>query len=100
LLLAGCAGLGPDAMSAFRRPGVPDALCAKVQHGQPLTLSDVITLSRAGVSDGAIIDYLYTFGAHFSLSSADADKLRHDGVSVNLVDYMTGPTSHPSHFDF
>jgi hypothetical protein len=60
-LLGRGAALAPDALPPFRQRAVPDALYAKVEHGIPLTLPDVVTLSRGEVSRGAIIDYLYSF---------------------------------------
>lgn len=99
-LLGNCAALPPDALSAFRQPGVPTPLYAKVVHGDPLNLVNLITLSRAEVSRGAIIDYLYSFGRHFNLTAADISELRREGVGADLIDYMTSPSAHPSKFDF
>ncbi len=99
-LLGNCAALAPDALSAFRKPGVPPALFAKVEGGVPLGLQDVVTLSDADVSKGAIVDYLYSFGRHFNLSPADIAQLHRDGVSPDLIDYMSSPSAHPSPFGF
>jgi len=99
-LYARSAALAPDALSAFQRPGVPWALFAKVEHGIPLALPDVVVLSRAEVSRGAIVDYLYSFGQHFNLTAADVSQLRRDGVSTDLIDYMRSPPAHPSKFVF
>jgi len=99
-VLARCAALAPDALSAFQQPGVPAPLYAKVQHGIPLALPDLVTLSQAGVSHGAIVDYLYSFGQHFRLTPADAAQLYQDGVSADLIDYITSPSARPSKFGF
>ncbi len=99
-LLGRCAALAPDALSAFQQPGVPGALFAKVERGGPLTLPEVIILSRAEVSRGAIVDYLYSFGGHFRLTPEDVSQLRQEGVGADLIDYMTSPYAHPSHFGF
>jgi hypothetical protein len=99
-VIGNCAALAPDALAAFRRPGVPDSLYAKVRHGIPLTLPDVVTLSRADVSRGAIIDYLYSFGTHFYLTTADIRQLRREAVSTDLIDYMTSLPAHPGWFAF
>jgi hypothetical protein len=98
--LAQSAALAPDALALFDKPGVPEALHAKVEHGVPLTLPDVITLAHAEVSRGAIIDYLYSFGRHFRLTTADILELRRQGVSPDLIDYMTSPASHPGWFGY
>lgn len=98
--LARCAALDSTALSAFHLPGVPDTLCSKVEHGIPLTLDDVATLSRAGVSRASIIDYLYTFGGRFNLDPATASQLQSQGVPADLIDYMQSPPAHTSHFAF
>jgi hypothetical protein len=95
-----CAALAPDALAAFQQPGVPVGLCAKVEHGVPLTLSDVVILSRADVSKGAIVDYLYSFGRHFNLTAVDVRELRRENVTWDLIDYMKSPAAHPSPFIF
>jgi hypothetical protein len=95
-----CAALAPDALSVFQKPGVPPALYAKIEHGVPLTLDDVVTLSRADVSRGAMIDYLYSFGRHFRITSAEAAELRRQGVSPDIIDYILSPSSHPPLFAF
>lgn len=99
-MLGRCAALDSDALPAFRQPGVPDGLYDKVEHGVPLTLADVVTLSRADVSRGAIVDYLYSFGEHFHISAGDVSQLREEGVGADLIDYMTSPSAHPSAFGF
>jgi len=99
-LLASGAALAPDALSAFQQPGVPLAVYAKVEREVPLVLPDVVTLSRAGVSKGAIIDYLYSFGEHFRLTAADVRQLRQQEVGADLIEYMTSPSAHPPIFGF
>ena len=99
-LLVKGAALGPDALSAFQKPGVPEGLYEKVEHGIPLALPDVVALSRAQVSGAAIIDYLYSFGRHFNLSPSDVWSLREQGVSPDLLDYMTSAAAHPHQFPF
>ena len=99
-LFGQCAALSPDAMSEFQRPGVPEPLYQKIEHGAPLTLADVVTLSNAQVSGGSIIEYLYSFGEHFRLSASDVAELERDGVRADLIDYMTSPPAHPGPFGF
>jgi hypothetical protein len=99
-MLGRCAALAPDALSAFQQPGLPSGLYAKIEHGIPISLPDVVTLSRAEVSRGAIVDYLYSFGGHFHLSAEDVRQLRQQGVGADLIDYMTSPSSHPSSLGF
>jgi hypothetical protein len=97
---ARCAALDADALSAFQIPGVPPKVYAKVEHGDPLALPDVVTLERAQVSRGSIIAYLYTFGGHVSLTPAEVWNLRRQGVSADLIDYITSPPARASRFGF
>ncbi len=93
-----CAALAPDALSLFQQPGVAEATYEKVERGVPLTLADVVALSKTDVSGGAIIDYLYTYGEHFNLTPADVGELRSEGVRPNLIDYMESTSAHPRPF--
>jgi hypothetical protein len=99
-LLASGAALAPDALSAFQQPHVPASLYAKIEHGIPLALPDVVILSSAGVSKAAIIDYLYSFGHHFHLTASDVRLLQEQQVGADLIDYMTSPPAHPAKFAF
>jgi hypothetical protein len=97
---AKCAALDSYALAPFQIPGVPAPLYAKVEHGDPLTLPDVVTLARSEVSRGAIVAYLYSFGGHFDLSPTDVWNLRRQGVSADLIDYMTGSAARASRFGY
>jgi hypothetical protein len=99
-LMARCAALDRYAMAPFQTPGVPGALYARVEHGAPLTLADVVTLSRVGVSRASIVDYLYSFGHAFRLTPQQVWQLRHAGVSADLLDYMTDPAAHANRLEF
>jgi hypothetical protein len=99
-LLASGAALEQDALSDFQRPGVPPALYAKVERGFPLTLPDVVILTKADVSKGAIIIYLYRFGEHFRLTPADFAYLQREDISGDLIEYMASPDAHPSPIQF
>jgi hypothetical protein len=99
-LAAHCAALDSDALSAFQTPAVPPPLYAKVEHGDPLTLLDVVALARAQVSRGSIVAYLNSFGGHFKPTPADVWNLRRQGVSADLIDYITSPPARASRFGF
>jgi hypothetical protein len=82
LFLAAC---GPDAQqqadyNAVARSGVSPAVYDKMVHGDPLSLSDIVSLSHARVNDGIILRYIRDQGTVYYL---------HDnGVSQSIVDYM------------
>jgi len=56
-----------------------------------MSISDVINLSRAGVSDEVIIQQLSHNGRRFALSSAQIVQLKKAGVSDRVVEAMIDP---------
>jgi hypothetical protein len=90
LFVAAC---GPTAQQqadylAVDRSGAPSAVYDKMVHGDPLSLGDIESLSRAHVNDGVILRYLRNQGAIYTLNSGDVSNLRRAGVSQSIVDYM------------
>jgi len=59
-----------------------------VQKRERLGISDVIVLSKAGVSDEVIIDKIRRTGSVFDLSVEEVEALRKEGVSARVVNYM------------
>ena len=55
---------------------------------QPLTESDIITLTHAGVGDDEIMHRIDNTRSIFRLGADDVVQLRQAGVSVRVVDYM------------
>jgi hypothetical protein len=94
------AAIDAYALSAFQTPAVPPQLYAKIERGDPLTLPDVVTLERAQVSRGSIVAYLYSFGGHFNLSLGEVWNLRRQGVSADVIDYITSPPARTGRFGF
>jgi hypothetical protein len=74
--------------AAVQRSGVSSAIYDKMMHGDPLSIGDICSLARAGVSDGIIIRYIRDQGTFYALNSADFDRLKHAGVSSSVIDYM------------
>jgi hypothetical protein len=104
LFLTAC-GLSPQQKSDYARvqsSGVSSAIYDKMTHGDDLSLYDIKSLSRAGVSDGIILRYLRDRGTVYYLNSDDVASLRKAGVSQSIVDYMlqtpqyNGPSVYPS----
>ncbi len=83
--------------AAVQRAGVSPAIYDKMMHSDPLSISDVCSLSRAGVSDGIIIRYIRDQGTIYTLNSGDFDRLKHAGVSSSVIDFMaqTGYAGYP-----
>jgi hypothetical protein len=90
LALAAC-GLSDQQKADYesvQRAGVSPATYDKMVHGDPLALSDIKNLARAGVSDGVTIRYLRDHETVYVLNSADIADLHKAGVSESVIDYM------------
>jgi len=53
-----------------------------------LSVKDIVTLSRAGVSEDTIIQYIHDQSTVYTLSTSDVSNLRQAGASQNLIRYM------------
>jgi hypothetical protein len=62
--------------------------CATKPRPQPLTQADVISMVKAGVADEEIIRRIDGTRTVFRLSSDDVLRLRNEGVSDRVVNYM------------
>jgi hypothetical protein len=90
LFLAAC---GPDAqqradLDAVERSGTSPAIYDKMVHEDPLSLSDIVSLTHARVNDGVILRYIRDQGTVYYLHREDFRYLHDNGVSQSVVDYM------------
>lgn len=90
LLLAACAPTAQQLADqrAVERSGVSPAIYDKMVHNDPLSLSDIVSLSQARVNDGVIIRYIRDHGSTYYLRPPDFDYLRKNGVSQSVIDFM------------
>ena len=60
-----------------------------------LTSSDIVRMSKAGLSDDVIIQTIQSTGSNFHLTAEDVESIKRDGVSDHLVAAMqtTRPTA-------
>ena len=66
-----------------------DATTAKrIDKGQKLSVSDVIAMHNAKISDDKIIKILRDTDSRFKLTTRDIDKLHRAGVSNSVINYM------------
>ncbi|HWY31150.1 MAG TPA: YXWGXW repeat-containing protein [Candidatus Acidoferrum sp.] len=65
----------------------------KVDQGQPLQVSDVEALVRAGVSDDVIISQIQNSRTVYHLAPSDIIGLRNAGVSDRVVNFMINTPS-------
>jgi outer membrane lipoprotein SlyB len=65
----------------------------KVDEGQPLAVTDVKALAKAGVSDDVIINQIQNSHTVYHLATSDIIDLRDSGVSDKVVNYMINTPS-------
>jgi hypothetical protein len=95
--LAGC-GLSDQQKSDYasvQRAGVSPAIYDKMEHDDPLSINDVISLSQAHVSDAVIVRYIRDHGTAYALNGEDIDHLHQAGVSPSVIDYMAQTAGYP-----
>jgi hypothetical protein len=61
----------------------------RMDHGDPLTLNDVIKLSQGGVCDDTIIEYLKNTKSTYNLTQTQVRRLQDAGVSQRVIDVMS-----------
>jgi hypothetical protein len=90
LLLAACAPTARQQAdyNSVQRSGVSPAIYDKMVHGDPLSVSDIVSISQARVNDGVIIRYIRDHGAAYYLAPPDIEYLQKSGVSQSVIDYM------------
>jgi hypothetical protein len=59
-----------------------------LSSGEKLGISDVIVLSKSGMSDDAIIAKIARSGSVYSLSVEEISQLQKEGVSNRVINYM------------
>jgi hypothetical protein len=64
------------------------AACATTQKREPVTLEQVIQMSKAGTPPADIINKLKESRTVFMLSGSQFAKLREDGVDDTVLDYL------------
>ena len=62
--------------------------CATVPRPTPLTQADVISMTKAGVTDDDIISRIEKTRTVFKLGASDVVRLREEGVSEPVVNHM------------
>ena len=96
-IVGGLIGHGMDqAQEAQLRAQSPQTL-QRVEQGQPLTVEDVQSLAKAGISDDLIISQIRNSRTVYHLTTEDIIALKNAGVSERVIDFMINtPTQIPS----
>jgi hypothetical protein len=90
LLFAGCASVAPSAPRIDRLPEGSAGPLAPARTG-PLSLDEVVALSRDGTPPQTVIQMLRDSRATYALSAEEAQKLTSRGVSPEVVAFLRGP---------
>ncbi len=59
-----------------------------IDRGEQLTVNDVISLHKSGISDSKIMDLIDKTNSSYSLSTASIHRLERAGVSERVINYM------------
>jgi hypothetical protein len=92
LFVAGCAALTKQDQAVLASHNVPPDVYQKMLYGDPLSIADVITLSRRAVPAGLIVKYMDDVNTIYVLRKQDVAKLRSGGVSETVIGYMLSTT--------
>jgi hypothetical protein len=60
----------------------------RVEQSQPLTVADVKSLVKAGISDDLVISQIRNSRTVYHLNTADIVDLKNSGVSERIIDFM------------
>jgi hypothetical protein len=87
-VVGGLIGHGMDQEQEARlRAQAPQTL-QRVEQGKPLTVGDVKSLAKAGISDDLIISQIRNSRTVYQLSPADIIDLKTAGISDKVIDFM------------
>jgi hypothetical protein len=96
-VLGGLIGHGMDQEQEARLRAQSPQTLQRVEQGQPLLVSDVEALAKAGVSDDLIISQIRNSRTVYHLTTADIIALKKKGVSDRVIDFMINtPSQIPS----
>jgi hypothetical protein len=87
-LYAGCETVNQQDREVLKSHQVPPDVYDKMLYGDPLSLSDVIVLSRREVPPGLIIHYMQEIDLVYYLRKPDVKELRSAGVDESVIAYM------------
>ena len=92
-VVGGLIGHGMDQEQEARLRAQAPQTMQRVEQGQPLTVSDVKSLTKAGIGDDLIISQIRNSRTIYHLSTADIIDLKKAGVSDKVIDFMINTQS-------
>ena len=87
-VVGGFIGHGMDQEQEARLRAQSPQTLQRVEQGTPLTVDDVKSLSKAGISDDLIISQIRNSQTVYQLSTADIIDLKKAGISDKVIDFM------------
>jgi len=60
----------------------------RVDHGERLSVNDIINLSKSDISDDKIIDLIKKTESRYTLNNYQIERMRDAGVSEKVINYM------------
>jgi hypothetical protein len=88
LALSACTTFTDRELATFRAQRVTPPVYSKLSRGLPLNPSDVIELTRRGVSDSLIIRQIQDHGVASLIERNDVTRMRQNGVRAAVIDAM------------
>ena len=87
-IAGGIIGHGMDAQQEAQIQAQAPQTYARIQQNEPLSVTDVKELARAGVGDELIISQIRNSRSIYRLNTAEIIGLKDAGVSENIIDFM------------
>ena len=84
----GCSTLHEGDRYLLQEHHVSPELYARMLHGEPLSIPDIIDLSRRQVPPPFIVHYIWKTYAVYHLSGSDIATLKKAEVSQQVIDYL------------
>ena len=88
LAVCSCATLPHRDRSLLLSHGVGASLYEKMLHEEPITLPEIVDLSRHRLPAPFVIDYLASTYYVYNLNSDDVLQLKRAGVAREVIDYL------------
>lgn len=87
-VVGGIIGHGMDqAQESHLRTQSPQTI-QRIEQSQPLTVADIISMVKAGVSDDLVISQIRYSRTIYHLKSAEIIELKNTGVNEKIIDFM------------
>jgi len=88
VLLAGCAAINRTEQKTLVQHNVSPVVSDRMVRGEPLSLNDIIELSRKDVPPQLVTHYLYSIRAVYALDKPALACLNQAKVSKEVIDYL------------